>query len=473
MPLTKIPGLHPDQDKDGPGFVYKPCIGELIRTSYHPPNLVLLVVKIEIEPASGGGDEGNEAFRLFLSDNEYIIQAIILKETYRFVTTRETTEGSYIMLDSYEVQTRPRVDGTGPVAGLLRYLAITNFHTVGHCPDYAEMLEEAQEKARLAATLGSSIMEKNDKGYGSSPDGASPTKKRKVANSAVRRVIAPVKKDGDRKNQPVQGGQDQKLAAVKMRMQQQRGESDKENTLSKAAAVSIPPPRNILPKAGGMPTPVTPPKLHNNPLNFKPGIMTTPGKHPPFMASPQVPNLPLKPIPRPLEKEAITLSCIPSLQPRQNRLCDVLAIIDWVCPNVQSCFLGPKREVRLVDDSTDKRVLLSVFINPTEFKPEIGTVALWRNLRNHKWEGYSLNAYDKDCNGWKWFVMGEDLEKEGEKVGLEKRRVEELRKWWEKRCEMEREEKEKEKDGVKEEVGKNGEQEEEGGKEEMKIPPKI
>ncbi len=73
MPLNKIPGLHTDQDGGDQGFVYKPCIGELIRTGYHPMNIVLLVVKIEVE-SSGPADQSIQAFRLFLSDNEYIIQ---------------------------------------------------------------------------------------------------------------------------------------------------------------------------------------------------------------------------------------------------------------------------------------------------------------------------------------------------------------------------------------------------------------
>ena len=44
------------------------------------------------------------------------ILAIIRTETYRFITSRETIVGSYIMLDRYEVQTQTRSGGKGKIA---------------------------------------------------------------------------------------------------------------------------------------------------------------------------------------------------------------------------------------------------------------------------------------------------------------------------------------------------------------------
>ncbi len=359
------------------------------------------------------------------------------------------------------------------------------------------MLEKAQEKARSVTPRTT-----KDKGYRSSQDGSSPTKKRKVANSAIRRV-SPVKPPNNYQHQPVQG-EDRNLEYRQTAVKPQRGESDKENAVSKpikktdnrSSASSLGPvsptketPRYNIPKtAGPVKAPRTPPKnlpKSNNASNSKPGF-TAPSfapsphkpKHP--LLEPPPPQTQLKPIPRPLETSKSSLSDIPTLSPRQNRLCDVLAVIDWVSPHVQSCFLGPKREIRLVDDTTEKRVLLSVFIHPHHFMPQLGTVALFRNLRNHKWEGYSLNAYEKDCMGWRWFVEDPDMEmKEGRVgVGLDGGRVEELRSWWKARVEMEREKEREEKGEEKEEkeekegsTGLNGE--EKSGKEEKKTSPRV
>jgi len=90
-----------------------------------------------------------------------------------------------------------------------------------------------------------------------------------------------------------------------------------------------------------------------------------------------------------------------------------------------------KRDLRIVDPSSDKAVLLSVFDDPLHFTPAVGTVALFRNLRMHEWDGGSLNAYEKYCAGYEWFVPNP--------VGVEGCDVEALREWWVERQEGERE----------------------------------
>ena len=132
---------------------------------------------------------------------------------------------------------------------------------------------------------------------------------------------------------------------------------------------------------------------------------------------------------RPLE--ILSLSQLFTVPQRQNLLCDILAVIDWVSPDVidvRAYLLGPKREVRLVDPTTDKRVLLSVFVDAHQFCPKPGTVAVFRNLRNHKWEGYSLNAFLNDCRGFRWFFPNSTTALLG--VSSLATRVEELINWW-------------------------------------------
>ena len=58
---------------DRPPPTYKQCIGELMRTGYCPPFVVLLVAKIDIEQLPPPNDDV-EAFRLYLTDGEYVMQ---------------------------------------------------------------------------------------------------------------------------------------------------------------------------------------------------------------------------------------------------------------------------------------------------------------------------------------------------------------------------------------------------------------
>ena len=114
-------------------------------------------------------------------------------------------------------------------------------------------------------------------------------------------------------------------------------------------------------------------------------------------------GVPLKRVGRALS--VLSFNEIPKLphSKRQNGLVDVFGVVHSVS-DVTNCKLGPKRDLRLVDDTTDKRVLLSVFVDPHNFTPAVGTVALFRSVRTHRFDGYSLNAYAKDCAGYDWFI---------------------------------------------------------------------
>ena len=112
------------------------------------------------------------------------------------------------------------------------------------------------------------------------------------------------------------------------------------------------------------------------------------------------------PITRPLRIQP--LRSILSPNNRRNSVVDVLAVITFVSPHVVTPpRLPPKRDLRLLDPScpsTRQPVLFSVFVDPNHFRPAVGTVALFRSVTTHEWNGGSLNAYDKDCAGRKWYL---------------------------------------------------------------------
>lgn len=122
-----------------------------------------------------------------------------------------------------------------------------------------------------------------------------------------------------------------------------------------------------------------------------------------------------------------TLESLTGRNATRNKVHDVFAI---VC-SVQECVVKPpknmprKRDIRIMDPSTDKKVLVSVFVDPDNFKPTVGTVALFRNLTTHEWDSGMLNVYHDKCAGKAWFIK--------DPVDVEGCDVKALKEWWEKK----------------------------------------
>lgn len=106
-----------------------------------------------------------------------------------------------------------------------------------------------------------------------------------------------------------------------------------------------------------------------------------------------------------------TLRAIPNLPYRQNWSCNILAIIASLSP-VESSNLQPykQRTARITDPSTAKQVHLTVFLDPDEFNPKVGSAVLLTGVKNHRFDGGSLKKYasDKGQGTW-WFEDPWDL----------------------------------------------------------------
>lgn len=129
-------------------------------------------------------------------------------------------------------------------------------------------------------------------------------------------------------------------------------------------------------------------------------------------------------------KRPLSICALDSLTGRnatRNKVHDVFAI---VCSVQESVVKPPKnmprkRDIRIMDPSTDKRVLVSVFVDPDNFQPAVGTVALFRNLTTHEWDSGMLNVYHDKCAGRAWFIK--------DPVEVEGCDVKALKEWWEKK----------------------------------------
>ena len=127
----------------------------------------------------------------------------------------------------------------------------------------------------------------------------------------------------------------------------------------------------------------------------------------------------VKPITRPLKLTA--LSSIIGPKASRNRVIDVVGVVCEVNPDiVRRANMPDQRDIRVMDTSTTKRVQLTVFVDAINFLPKMGTVALFRSVTTHEWNGGSLKAYPRDCEGRDWFLPGK----------VDESAAEELRAWW-------------------------------------------
>ncbi|KAI5456614.1 hypothetical protein BGZ63DRAFT_366516 [Mariannaea sp. PMI_226] len=102
-----------------------------------------------------------------------------------------------------------------------------------------------------------------------------------------------------------------------------------------------------------------------------------------------------------------TLRSVAHLPYAQNWSCNVLAIVASLSP-VEPSNLAPhkQRTARLADPSTSKQIHLTVFLDPDDFEPRVGSAVLLVGVKNHRFDGGSLKKYASDRHrhsGRWWF----------------------------------------------------------------------
>lgn len=151
---------------------------------------------------------------------------------------------------------------------------------------------------------------------------------------------------------------------------------------------------------------------------------------PTFITRPMDKSKAPMPIKRPLQLR--TLESLTGQHATRNKVHDVFAVICSVDASViKPPSMPPKRDMRIMDRSTDKKVLVSVFVDPAHFQPAVGTVALFRSLTTHEWDRGMLNVYPQQCGGKAWFVP--------DPVGVPGCDVDGLREWWQRTLKTEME----------------------------------
>ncbi|MCJ1334894.1 hypothetical protein MMC09_000159 [Bachmanniomyces sp. S44760] len=339
--MADIPDVEEDELAPKPHQL-KPIIKELIRTNICPDHPLFLLDRLKVLSPPNVKNKSLQAYRLWLSDGQKVIQAVLKSEAHRFIIQGDVHEKFLVVLTKYELARSRRLNGRGEVA----YLKISDLYSTG----------ERWELNKDAISPLSDHREKpSDLPSPSKPSGFDAAYKIDDPQSADQQVDQP----SPRKRRIVDIDED---------------------------------------------------------------LISTRETQRPFKAGSSVKGL--RPILRPLHITPLSEISGPSIT--RNKIHDVLAVVAAVSSKtIKRPILPEKRDLRIMDPSTSKKVLLSVFVNPVKFMPEVGTVALFRNVTTHEWDGGSLNAYPKDCEGREWFLPDPVRAKECD--------FERVARWWRER----------------------------------------
>lgn len=392
-PGSAIVAVDPSQP-----FTPRPLISEILRTSYCAPGSVLLVENIEATiPVS----RRYRTVRLLLGDGELCIQALLRAEMHGLVDGDQFFEGCYVRLDRFEVHSIPlRPDQQGDDDGShgsaeMVFLVVHDMATVGWDTAYMEM----------AGTTGmeQAVMLRTKQGAQDDRKAEAVTVHAVAAQTAAAPAAlpttesrpAPTKESAVDPADEVDEDDDFEVTEIS----EQRA-SDRR----RGAGL----PQQPQPQAQAA-HPSHPSHQHQHQPPQTPGDLELTNNPPRLTPLRSIPNLPYK----------------------QNWAVNVLAVVaslSDVLPALLPTYVGRQRTARLADPSTSKQVLLTVFLDPDGFAPEVGSVVLLLGVKNHRFDGGSLKKYgnEKPRGGARWWFENP--------TGLEWCDVEGLRGWWEGRA---------------------------------------
>ncbi|EFR05518.1 hypothetical protein MGYG_08534 [Nannizzia gypsea CBS 118893] len=374
----------------------RPCIAELLRTRCPPPKLLLRVERV-IEVTVRKDEEGHnndkyetlyKAYRIFLSDGEYTIQALLKSELHVLASSNkgELTPGTVLDVQDYELRTANRLLSTCARPGRVIFLAVARYKRAVPYKMDIRLKKLEDEHSPVKRDAGAISGEEDG-----DSDLLGLHKRQKTSE---RDELAEFRAE---------------VEDIEEAMKDDIKDEDSEGDIRDISQYYSP----------GATSPST--TLLSSSLK----VLT--------LSDLLAPRIPF---------------------PKRNYACNVIAVISWISPQViKRTHMPPKRDLRLIDptiiDIIDRRrssvtstaslpstsppsmtangtvgISMSVFVDAARFHPAIGTVALFRGLKTHEWDGISLNAYEKDCRNKEWFIT--ELERLNS-LGIDSSA---LKKWW-------------------------------------------
>lgn len=382
------------------------CLAELLRTAHHPRSLLLRVEKVvpqrDTDDKTSGHKTAQKSTRLYLTDEELIVQALVLPELHLSIKV-----GDILDIRRFEVfrarrKTRP---------GQILFLGIQDCEVLPREASTADTSREQGGFIREALTP--------------SPPPASSSRKRRYSETTRGQSPTPAPVSEQPKRSMEAFDSEEALPVTTMEPPGSQSSDDFETSTPDAAA-----------------TQRRRQALHEIDRAVSPHFSKSPSRIPdvPERAEPEVVS--------PIASPSLTdLASLPSLAP--STAITVLAIITWTGQTLlrPSRAFPPKRHIKLHDPSIAHLftgVSLATYVDAPNFKPERGTIALLQDVVVQRCasgggevsHSHMLNAYPSlpeklEVKGEQlpWFVDDEDTLRA---MGLGEK-IDEMRIWWEQR----------------------------------------
>ena len=392
-------------------FVPKPLIEDILRTRYCVPDSIFLVEGVDVFYTSKS--KRWRAIRLMLGDGELCIQALMAPETHRFVDRGQVVFGVYIKLEKFRVDWQDMKESGEPTS--------------------SEKESDVDNSAKTGAGQSDDEEEKGKE-------------KKKTGRQMVYLIVDSLEVVGWHNtliDSPIDDEEEAALEAIAAESDKLDEESQ-ETQETQETQPNSPEPETEIETGTAQQHPQTIVSAQPKPegdgraidkgdedfeVNAVSANKATENRE--VVVTSATNNQPENPRP-PRPTHAFTqplkltkLRSIPNLPYKQNWSVNVLCIVSAIS-DVEPAGIPPytQRQARLTDPSTDKHVLLTVFLDAHLFMPKVGSVVLLCGVKNHRFDGGSLKKYDSDRpkNGGSWWFE--------EPVELPWCDVEGLRQWW-------------------------------------------
>ncbi|KAI8634365.1 hypothetical protein F5Y19DRAFT_461775 [Xylariaceae sp. FL1651] len=353
-------------------FHPKPLIADILRTRFCVPDSIFLVEGVDIAHTSES--KRWRAIRLLLGDGELCIQSLLSTEMHRFVDRGEIAFGSYVKLQQFHLEWRDVSRNRVPKESDTKGTALLQKRE-----QMVYLVVEDLVVVGWNSTLTGPLI-------GNKPETRSDfINLGKVQDDFQAPTLATEAKQTQPPNQ----------AIAAHRATEEHDEIVDVDSDFEVNAISSD-------------------RAKQNRVNLS--TATNSGR---LSWSSKDPTKPLK---------LTNLRSIPNLPYKQNWSVNILCVVSAIS-DVEPAGIPPytQRQARLADPSTDKHVLLTVFLDPHLFNPSIGSAVMLLGVKNHRFDGGSLKKYasDRPKAGENWWYENP--------TQLSWCDVDGLRRWWKER----------------------------------------
>ncbi|KAI0407771.1 hypothetical protein F4802DRAFT_487135 [Xylaria palmicola] len=332
-------------------FEPKPLIADILRTDFCVPDSIFLVEGVDVAHTSGS--KRWRIVRLLLGDGELCIQGLLSAEMHRLVDRGDVSFGSYVKLQRFRTEWRDAAQGSSDSSrehvshgdsskgrtGQMVFLIVESLVVVGWNNTLADPATTTTREE-----IGTDHVEAESEALISSQTRSpviAPSKAEFPCQTAVAPPVAMEAADIE---------DDFEVMAISQDKAAQHREE--------VAAAIVKHERDNSTESTSLSWP------RNNPSR---------------------------------SLKLTKLRSIPNLPYKQNWSVNVLCVVSAIS-EVEPAGIPPytQRQARLTDPSTDKHVLLTVFLDPHLFSPRVGSVVLLTGVKNHRFDGGSLKKYASD-----------------------------------------------------------------------------